>query len=69
MSSSEMLCLVRYFRLIVGELIPIKTEVWELYLSLLQIIAVPEKFNQNVLIYLTIYLLIIGYIYYYLKVL
>jgi len=40
MSSSEMLCLVRYFGLIVGELIPIKTEVWELYLSLRQIIDI-----------------------------
>jgi len=47
MSSSEMLCLVRYFGLIVGELIfqtsvlmGINTEVWKLYLMLRQIIDI-----------------------------
>lgn len=38
MSASEMLCLVRYFGLIVGELIPLETEIWKLYLYLRKII-------------------------------
>jgi hypothetical protein len=45
MSSSEMLCLVRYFELIAGKLIPVKTEIWELYLMLRQIVDIccPKK--------------------------
>lgn len=38
MSSSEMLCLVRYFGLIIGELVPKKTEVWRLYILLRKIV-------------------------------
>jgi len=34
MSSSEMLCFVRYFGLIVGEFVPMKTEIWQLYIVL-----------------------------------
>jgi len=40
MSASEMLCLVRYFGLIVGELIPLETEIWKLYLYLRKIIDI-----------------------------
>jgi len=38
MSASEMLCLVRYFGLKVGDLIPRETELWRLYLNLHKII-------------------------------
>ncbi|CAI6356683.1 unnamed protein product [Macrosiphum euphorbiae] len=38
MSASEMLCFVRYFGLIVGELVPLKTEIWKLYIHLRKII-------------------------------
>ncbi|XP_060846105.1 uncharacterized protein LOC132925756 [Rhopalosiphum padi] len=37
MSASEMLCLIRYFSLMVGELVPRSSEYWKLYLLLLQI--------------------------------
>lgn len=37
MSVSEMLCLIRYFRLMVGELIPKTSQFWKLYLLLLKI--------------------------------
>lgn len=37
MSASEMLCLIRYFSLMVGELVPRSSEFWKLYLLLLQI--------------------------------
>lgn len=40
MSAPEMLCLVRYFGLIVGELIPLDNEVWILYISLRKIIDI-----------------------------
>jgi len=40
MSSSEMLCLVRYFTLIVGELVPIETPVWKLYIALRKIVDI-----------------------------
>lgn len=40
MSSSEMLCLVRYFSLIVGKLIPVDIEIWELYIMLRKIIDI-----------------------------
>jgi len=38
MSASEMLCLVRYFSLIVGELVPYNSDYWKLYLILHKII-------------------------------
>lgn len=38
MSASEMLCLARYFSLIVGELVPYDSIYWKLYLTLHQII-------------------------------
>lgn len=38
MTASEMLCFVRYFGLILGELVTLKTEVWHLYISLRKII-------------------------------
>lgn len=38
MSASEMLCFVRYFGLIVGELVPLKTKIWKLYIHLRKII-------------------------------
>jgi len=34
-SASEMLCLIRYFSLIVGELVPRSSEFWKLYRLLL----------------------------------
>jgi len=40
MSASEMLCFVRYFGLIVGELIPLEIEIWELYLHFRKIIDI-----------------------------
>jgi len=40
MYASEMLCFVRYFGLIVGELIPLETEIWKLYLHLREIIDI-----------------------------
>lgn len=40
MSSSEMLCLVRYFGLIFGELVPIETTVWKLYIALRKIFEI-----------------------------
>ncbi|CAI6372799.1 unnamed protein product [Macrosiphum euphorbiae] len=40
MSASEMLCLVRYFGLIVGELVPLGTKIWELYISLRKIVDI-----------------------------
>lgn len=39
MSASEMLCLVRYFSFMIGELVPENTEVWKLYISLRNIIC------------------------------
>jgi len=38
MSASEMLCLVRYFGLIIGNLVPRKNEIWRLYTFLHKII-------------------------------
>lgn len=38
MSTSEMLCFVRNFGLIIGELVPLKTEIWKLYIHLRKII-------------------------------
>jgi len=38
MSASEMLCFIRYFGLIIGELVPLKTGVWYLYISLRKIV-------------------------------
>lgn len=38
MSAAEMLCFVRYFGLIIGELVPLKCDVWNLYLTLRKII-------------------------------
>jgi hypothetical protein len=38
MSASQMLCFVRYFGLMVGDLIPENNKVWDLYISLRQII-------------------------------
>uniref|UniRef100_A0A2S2NZU9 Uncharacterized protein n=1 Tax=Schizaphis graminum TaxID=13262 RepID=A0A2S2NZU9_SCHGA len=40
MSASEMLCFVRYFGLIVGELVPTETEIWQLYIVLRKIIDI-----------------------------
>lgn len=40
MSASEMLCLVRYFGLIVGKLVPLDTKIWELYISLRKIVDI-----------------------------
>jgi len=40
MSASEMLCLVRYFGLIVGELVPLSTKIWELYIILRKIVDI-----------------------------
>jgi len=39
MSSSEMLCLVRYFGLIIGVLVPKNTGVWRLYILLRKIVG------------------------------
>jgi len=38
MSASEMLCLLRYFALIIGDLVPRDTEVWRLYILLRKIV-------------------------------
>lgn len=38
MSASEMLCLVRYFALIIGDLVPRNNEVWRLYILLRKIV-------------------------------
>jgi len=70
MSSSEMLCLVRYFTLIVGELVPIETPVWKLYIALRKIVDIccartiqPEcsyLLNQIVAEHNRLYLLLSG---------
>jgi len=50
MSASEMLCLVLYFGLIVGELVPLDTKIWELYISLRKIVDIccARVYNVNV---------------------
>lgn len=40
MSASEMLCLVRYFGLIIDELVPLENKVWKLYISLRKVIDI-----------------------------
>lgn len=50
MSASEMLCLTRYFGLMVGNLIPQTNEVWKLYLKLrhiVGIVAVPKLLRDH----------------------
>jgi len=39
MSASEMLCFTKYFALIIGDLVPLNSEIWCLYISLRQIIG------------------------------
>lgn len=39
-SAFEMICLVRYFGLIVSELVPLSTKIWELYISLRKIVDI-----------------------------
>jgi len=40
MSASEMLCFIRYFGLIIGELVPLETDIWKLYILLRKIIDI-----------------------------
>lgn len=40
MSASEMLCFTKYLGLIIGDLVPLNSEIWNLYINLRQIIGI-----------------------------
>ncbi|KAL4711733.1 hypothetical protein ACJJTC_003500 [Scirpophaga incertulas] len=53
-SASEMLCLVRYFQFLVGDLVPDNDDIWQYYLCLLELtnVIMSQTFSNELLLFL-----------------